>query len=124
MTTSTETTDARPPRAIAEQVESVGLAKARLPTLTLMTLSVLAGAFISMGALFFLVVTTQSGLGFGLTRLIGGGVFYTVGAVVYALDRPHLWPGRFSAHDLWHVFVLAGSICHFLLMVLFVAVST
>jgi len=41
--------------------------------------------------------------------------------VVYAADWPSLWPGRFSAHDLWHVFVLAGSACHFVLMVLFIA---
>ncbi len=48
--------------------------------------------------------------------LIGGGVVYSVGAVVFALDRPHLWPGRFSAHDLWHCFVLGGSACHFMVM--------
>ena len=49
--------------------------------------------------------------------LVVGGVLYTVGAVVYATDRPHLWPGKFSAHDLWHVFVLGGSGCHFAMMV-------
>ncbi|BCW98182.1 MAG: hemolysin III [Armatimonadota bacterium] len=48
--------------------------------------------------------------------LVAGGVVYSVGAVVFALDRPHLWPGRFSAHDLWHVFVLGGSICHFVVV--------
>lgn len=53
--------------------------------------------------------------------LIAGGLAYTVGTVVYATDKPHLWPGKFSAHDLWHVFVLAGSICHFILMLRFVA---
>jgi hemolysin III len=49
--------------------------------------------------------------------LVVGGVLYTVGAVVYAANRPHLWPGRFSAHDLWHLFVLGGSGCHFAMMV-------
>jgi hemolysin III len=44
--------------------------------------------------------------------LVAGGVAYSVGAVVFATDRPHLWPGRFSAHDLWHLFVLAGSGAH------------
>ena len=93
VTTATETTDARPPRAIAEQVESVGLAKARLPTLTLLTLAVLAGAFISMGALFFLVVTTQSGLGFGLTRLVGGMVF-SLGLVLVVVAGAELFTGN------------------------------
>jgi hemolysin III len=49
----------------------------------------------------------------GVFWLVAGGVVYTVGAVIFALDRPHLWPGKFSAHDLWHLFVLGGSACHF-----------
>jgi hemolysin III len=53
--------------------------------------------------------------------MVAGGLFYTVGTVIYASDRPHLWPGRFSAHDLWHVFVLAGSTAHYVLILLFVA---
>ncbi len=53
--------------------------------------------------------------------LVAGGIIYSVGAVIYAIDRPNLWPGKFSAHDLWHVFVLGGSACHFMLMVTYVA---
>lgn len=48
--------------------------------------------------------------------LLAGGVVYSVGAVVFVLNRPHLWPGRFQAHDLWHCMVLAGSACHFIVM--------
>ncbi len=54
--------------------------------------------------------------------LLAGGLCYTVGVVVLALDRPHLWPGRFSAHDLWHVFVLAGSACFFFLILRYIIV--
>jgi hemolysin III len=53
--------------------------------------------------------------------LTAGGVAYSVGAVILAMDRPHLWPGKFSAHDLWHLFVLGGSACHFVVMALFIA---
>jgi len=53
--------------------------------------------------------------------MIAGGVIYTVGAIVYAADWPRLWPGRFGSHDLWHVLVLAGSACHFVLILCFVA---
>jgi hemolysin III len=53
--------------------------------------------------------------------LFAGGIAYCVGTVVFATDRPHLWPGKFSAHDLWHIFVLAGSACHFVLMACFIA---
>ena len=53
--------------------------------------------------------------------IVAGGVTYTLGTVVFASDRPHLWPGRFSAHDLWHLFVLGGSICYFITMARFIA---
>lgn len=52
--------------------------------------------------------------------LVAGGVTYTLGAIVFATDRPHLWPGKFHAHDLWHLFVLGGSLCLFVMMVLLV----
>ena len=48
--------------------------------------------------------------------MLAGGVIYSVGAVVFVLNRPNLWPGRFRAHDLWHCMVLGGSACHFILM--------
>jgi hemolysin III len=53
--------------------------------------------------------------------LFAGGAVYTVGAVVHATKWPRLWPGVFSSHELWHVFVLGGSACHFVLMLQFVA---
>ena len=52
--------------------------------------------------------------------LFAGGAFYTVGAVIYASRKPDPFPGVFGFHELWHFFVLAGSICHFLLMLLHV----
>jgi hemolysin III len=48
--------------------------------------------------------------------LVAGGIVYSIGAVVYAVERPRLWPGRFGSHDLWHVLVLGGSACHFVMM--------
>ena len=56
-----------------------------------------------------------------LAWLVAGGVVYSAGAVVFITDRPHLWPGRFMAHDLWHLMVLAGSACHFMVMLDFIA---
>jgi hemolysin III len=57
----------------------------------------------------------------GLVWLLAGGFFYSVGAVIFVTDRPHLWVGRFHAHDLWHCLVLAGSACHFIVMARYVA---
>ena len=59
--------------------------------------------------------------GAGLDWLIAGGIVYTVGAVICLTERPRLWPGTFGAHELWHLFVLGGSACHFVMMVRFVA---
>jgi hemolysin III len=53
--------------------------------------------------------------------MIAGGLIYTLGAVVYAANWPRLWPGRFGSHDLWHLFVLAGSACHFVMIFRFIA---
>lgn len=55
-----------------------------------------------------------------LNWLFAGGIVYTVGTVFFALQRPRLWPGVFSSHELWHVFVLGGSACHFVMMLRFV----
>lgn len=55
-----------------------------------------------------------------LAWLVAGGLVYTAGAVVFAMERPRLWPGVFGAHDLWHVCVLAGSACHFVVMLFLV----
>jgi hemolysin III len=42
-----------------------------------------------------------------------GGLFYSGGAVIYALKRPNPWPNNFGFHGIWHLFVLSGSFCHF-----------
>ena len=58
-----------------------------------------------------LVSSMESG---GLMLLIAGGLAYTVGIVFYAIRRIPF------NHVIWHVFVLAGAICHYLMILLFV----
>ena len=57
----------------------------------------------------------------GLAWIIAGGVIYSAGAVIFALERPKLFPGKFGAHELWHLFVLAGSACHVWVMLRHIA---
>ncbi len=45
--------------------------------------------------------------------LISGGFFYSVGAVIYSLKKPDPFPGVFGFHEIWHLFVISGSFCHF-----------
>lgn len=53
----------------------------------------------------------------GLVLLALGGVFYTVGIVFYVIRRSYM-------HSIWHLFVLAGSVCHYLSILLYVIPTT
>lgn len=85
--------DAHPPRQIARMVEHLGVAKAKTGTITLVVLAVLAGAFISLGALFFIVVVTGSGLSFGVARLLGG-LSFCLGLVLVVIAGAELFTGN------------------------------
>ena len=55
--------------------------------------------------------------------LLIGGIFYTVGGVVYALKLPLLekYFKGFGAHELFHIFVMGGTFCHYMMMFLYLA---
>ena len=55
--------------------------------------------------------------------LFGGGVIYTVGGVIYALKLPFFNAKHiaFGSHEIFHLFIMAGSACHFVFMYNFVA---
>ena len=59
----------------------------------------------------------RDALGTPLVRLlVAGGLLYTIGAVVYALRRPDPLPRWFGYHEVFHSFVIAACICHFVLI--------
>jgi hemolysin III len=49
----------------------------------------------------------------GMAWVLAGALAYTTGALVYGFKRPNPVPGVFGFHELWHLFVMAGSACHF-----------
>ncbi len=55
--------------------------------------------------------------------LLAGGIIYTVGGIIYALKLPlfNLKHANFGSHEIFHLFVMAGSICHFIFMYCYVA---
>ncbi len=61
--------------------------------------------------------------GVQLATLLGGGIAYSVGGLVYALKRPDPWPTWFGFHEIWHLFVLAGAGAHFAFMVTLLPVA-
>lgn len=52
----------------------------------------------------------------GFVWLLLGGVAYTVGGVIYALKPRALKQRLFGCHEIFHLFVMAGSLCHYLFM--------
>ncbi len=51
-----------------------------------------------------------------MVPIVVGGVFYSVGAVLNVMHWPNLWPGVFGAHELFHLFVMAGSLAHYMFL--------
>ncbi|MBE6182838.1 PAQR family membrane homeostasis protein TrhA [Heyndrickxia ginsengihumi] len=50
----------------------------------------------------------------GIYLLVAGGLIYTIGSIFY------LWRGFKYHHAIWHIFVIAGSACHFFGIILYV----
>ncbi|MDA8420156.1 MAG: hemolysin III family protein, partial [Pseudomonadota bacterium] len=51
----------------------------------------------------------------GFLWLLAGGLFYTAGVLFFVLDRRYPW-----MHGVWHLFVLAGSTCHYVAILFYV----
>ena len=56
--------------------------------------------------------------------LLAGGIIYTIGGIIYALKLPifnnkHKY---FGSHEIFHLFVMGGTFCHFMLMYQYIAV--
>ena len=84
---------AHPPREIARKAEELGVVKARSDTLTVLALAVLAGAFISLGALFFTVVVTDANFGWGVNRLLVG-IAFCLGLILVVVAGAELFTGN------------------------------
>ena len=80
--------------------------------------------YISMGWVcvlaFTQIVNSLSPAAFGW--LLAGGIIYTVGGVIYALKLPifNRRHKNFGSHEIFHLFVMGGSFCHFIVMYNFV----
>ena len=85
--------DAYSPREIAARVEAVGVAKARLPLAQMALLGVLAGAFIGLGSLYYVIVVSDATLGFAAARALGGAVF-SLGLLLVVVAGAELFTGN------------------------------
>lgn len=90
---STHHVDFLLPPEMALQAESVGVAKVNMPVTKTLVLSILAGAFIALGAVFSATVTAGSAFPYGVTRLIGGLVF-SLGLILVIVGGAELFTGN------------------------------
>lgn len=56
-----------------------------------------------------------------LVWLLVGGLFFSIGAVIYATGRISLIPGVIAAHEIWHIFVILGCLSHYIMILVYVA---
>lgn len=84
------------------------------------SLVVIIYAIMGWSAVVAIVPLVSTLSGGALALLFSGGAAYTIGIIFFALDtvveRKSLWYGH---HELWHLFVIAGSVCHFCLIYIY-----
>lgn len=95
MTQKTDPTglDAYKPAEVAARIEQAGVSKAALPVLPLLTLAVLAGAFIALGAAAYTAAMVGTPTGFGPARVLGGLLFST-GLILVVVAGAELFTGN------------------------------
>ena len=110
--------DAFAPREVARRVEEVGVTKARMATVPLVLLGMLAGAFIGLGAMGSVLVASDAGLGFAARQWLGGLVF-SLGLLMVVVAGAELFTGnnllvmawadrRISTRELLRNWVIVG----------------
>lgn len=80
-----------------------------------------AGPYVVVGwTAIFVTGDLWAGLGaFGFSLLVSGGALFTIGAVIYATHWPDPLPDIFGYHEVFHLFVIAGVIAHYLTIAFF-----
>lgn len=72
--------------------------------------------YIGLGwaAIFMLKPLSKALSPISLALLVLGGILYTVGGVIYGIKPKKLQLGKFGFHEIFHIFIILGSLCHFI----------
>ena len=100
--------DAYQPAQMVYRLEDACTAKTSRDTLSMALLGILAGFFIGLGAVFYTLVTTDIGLGFGLGKLIGGLAF-SLGLILVVVAGAELFTGNALIVAPWLSTRVSGS---------------
>ena len=86
----------------------------------------MVGLYIGVGWLaLFIIPMLYTRLGpLGVALLFGGGALYSLGAAMYAMRRPRLWPRVFGYHEAFHLLVIAASALFFVVIAVSVVPAT
>ena len=81
------------------------------------------GLYLAMGwgAVFCYVELSRTTSHRDMSPILIGGALYSVGAAFHVLNWPVLWPGVVGPHEVFHVFVIAGSVVHYRFMLRVIA---
>ena len=86
-------TDPFSPPEVAARMKSVGVNKATMPLSQLLVLALIAGAFISFGAMYYTVVMTGPGETYGPARMLGG-ISFSLGFILVVIAGAELFTGN------------------------------
>lgn len=79
------------------------------------------GVYLVMGwiAVFVIVPLYRAEGWAAVLWLLLGGLFYTAGGIIYAIKRPNIIPKWLGFHEIFHIFIILGSISHFIMVLKF-----
>ncbi len=78
--------------------------------------------YIAIGwfAIFAIYPLSQVLIPKALFLLVLGGIMYTIGGVIYAFKNDRIKIGPFGTHEIFHIFIMLGTLCHFIAVFLYV----
>jgi formate transporter len=85
--------DAFTPAQVAQKVKTLGVSKAETPLLPLLVLGLMAGAFISFGAMYYTVVMTHPSEAYGAAKMLGG-IAFSLGFILVVIAGAELFTGN------------------------------
>lgn len=52
--------------------------------------------------------------------LLLGGIFYTIGSIIFTIEKPNFIKNKFGFHEIWHILVILGAISHYFMIYLLI----
>ena len=84
------------------------------------TIYVIMGWFVLIAIIPLIKVFKDANLLYSLLWLLVGGIFYTIGGIIYAIKKPNKKILGFGFHEIFHIFVMLGSACQYFFILIYV----